>query len=413
MNRKIVLGVLEYFGMNAIQQQRPERLVDTLEVSDPFIPTTIRATESTSKMNVSSPRKADSKRRSQQPQWESPIVSPSMGRVAGEEALRHSKDFDAHTRLARHLPPREKRNVTKLRWSDLEIGELLGEGNFSHVYEVRLIYRDDLPDTDTVTTGNETIQEDIWNTTAADWRNPRVEEADIWDLVSVADEDDSDSTQTEDEGRIMGLREMKVRERVYALKHLHPRVTKKQKKFTASAIDLVLEAKLLSYLNHPNIVKLFGVTEGSVNKVFSDQGYFLLLDRLHETLDDRILEWTQKEAIAVARVALPSPTPHKHSSKNRRSSSSSRNKESATVAEPDLCEREREKLVCERIGSVVIDIARGMEYLHLHRIIFRDLKVSVSVCGVLNSLFTRLSPYSRLMSAVERGIYKIESGQNI
>lgn len=384
-----------------IQQQRSGRQAGTLKVSDPFIPSTSRAKGNTSRMNVSSPRKADAKRQSQQPQWESPIVSSSMGRVAGEEALKHSKDFDKHSRLARHLSSREKRNVSELRWSDLEIGELLGEGNFSHVYEVRLIYRDDLPDTGTVTTGNETIQEDVWNSASGDWRNPRVEEADIWDLVSVADDMDSDSTHSDDEGHIMGQREMKVRERVYALKHLHPQVTRKQKKFTASAIDLVLEAKLLSCLNHPNIVKLFGVTEGSINKLFSDQGYFLLLDRLHETLEDKIMEWTEKEALAIARLAPTSPTPQKPSSKSRRSSSTSRKKESAAaVAEADLYEKERAKLVCERIGSVVIDIARGMEYLHQNRIVFRDLKVRQYAYDILTSRCSRFSRHSPLVSAV-------------
>lgn len=319
----------------------------------------------------------DNRRRSHDPEGESPIVSPSMGRVAGEEALWHSRNFDAHSRIAKNLSSREKRNVTQLRWSDLEIGRLLGEGNFSHVYEVRLIYRDDLPDTGTVATGDETIQEDVWNSSSVNWRSPRAakEEEDIWDMVSVADNMDSESEHS-DNDEIMGPREMKIRERVYALKHLHPQVTKKQKKFTASAIDLVLEAKLLSCLDHPNIVRLFGVTEGSINNLFSEHGYFLLLDRLHETLEDKILAWAAKEAMVMAKIASTILSPAKSSSSKRRSASSRRTGEGATVGEEGIVEREREKMLDERIGSALIDIARGMEYLHLHRIIFRDLKVS-------------------------------------
>ena len=309
------------------------------------------------------------------PQNEAPVMSPAMGRVAGEEALRYSKDFDAHSKLAKHLT-RKKKNITQLRWSDLEIGKLLGQGNFSHVYEVRLIYRDDLPDTDTVTTGNETIKDDVWKLNSGDWKNPNVkEEVDIWDLVSVTGEEDSDSTPSDDDDTVEPRR-LKIRERVYALKHLHPQVTKKQKNFTASAIDLVLEAKLLSCLEHPNIVKLFGVTEGSINKVFSDNGYFLLLDRLHETLEDKILEWTAMEAAMVQNLTSASGQHRRSSLQQRRSSSSSRRKsDSAGVEEMMLPTKEREKLLSERIDSVAIEIARGMEYLHSNRVIFRDLKV--------------------------------------
>ena len=328
----------------------------------------------------------EGKKQPQHPHCQSPIVSNTMGRVAGEEALRHSRQFDAQSRLAKHFSSREKRNITELRWSDLEIGRLLGEGNFSHVYEVKLIYRDDLPDTGTVATGNETIQVDVWNSNSVDWRNPRVavkEEQDIWDLVSVADDMGSDSGYS-DEEKVMGPREMKLRERVYALKHLHPQVTKRQKKFTASAIDLVLEAKLLSCLDHPNIVRLFGVTEGSINKLFSEHGYFLLLDRLHETLEDKIEEWAATEAMIMARMASPLPSQGKSSSKMRRSAST------ANVVDTGLYDREREKILGERIGSVMIDIARGMEYLHRQRIIFRDLKVSLSHALFSEFVFAQL-----------------------
>ena len=110
--------------------------------------------------------------------------------------------------------------------------------------------------------------------------------------------------------------------------------------------------------------------------MFSQRGYFLLLDRLHETLEDKIQEWAAKESMIMASAAPPSPAQGKSSSKKRRSASSKRIFEGAVVGEVGLSEREREKMLSERIGGAMIDIARGMEYLHLHRIIFRDLKVS-------------------------------------
>jgi len=317
-----------------------------------------------------------------------------MGRVAGEEAMRYSRDFEANSKLARHLS-RKKRTITEIRWSDLKIGHLLGEGNFSHVYEVRLKYRDDLPDTDTVATVVETIVDDVWNSKSTDWKSPPFkEDLDIWDLVSVAgDHDsvaagdlDSDSASDDDDESIEPKPKRKFKERVYALKHLHPQVTTKQNNFTASAVDLVLEAKLLSCLEHPNIVKLFGVTEGSINKVFSGNGYFLLLDRLHETLEDKILEWTAMEAIAAVDVST--------SSSQKRSSSKGRRKSDVTVAEEGLSQKERGNMLSERIASVAIDIAHGMEYLHSNRIVFRDLKVRMLQVAFCDRIFDYNSPLS-------------------
>jgi hypothetical protein len=325
-----------------------------------------------------------------------PSMPTSLGRVAGEEAARYSKDFEAHSKLAmRTSHQRRNRTITELRWSDLQIGKLLGEGNFSHVYEVKLIHRPDLPDTDTVATGTETIQDDVWRTTSNDWKNPVgppaaaaaavKEDVDIWDLVSVAGgelKDESESSEDEgDDEQSEHPAPPTFKERIFALKHLHPQVTTRQKNFTAGAIDLVLEAKLLSCLTHPNIVKLYGVTEGSINNVFSGHGYFLLLDRLTETLEEKMYQWTALEAMAKSfLIAAGKKSSLQTSSSQQSSSGSSRRKpasaDSNAVDESDFL-RERAKLLSTRIGAVAIEVARGMEYLHSHRIVFRDLKVRI------------------------------------
>jgi serine/threonine protein kinase len=320
-----------------------------------------------------------------------PALPKAMGKVAGEEAFLYSIDFDENSKLAKHLSRRKKRPVTELRWSDLEIGKLLGEGNFSHVYEVRLIFRDDLPDTGTVTTGSETISDDVWNSRSDAWKNPNVkEEADIWDLVSSPDAIDSDSYYSDEEKdkttyQDRCISESKVRERVYALKHLHPDVTRRQQKFTASAIDLVLEAKILSCLDHPNIVKLFGVTEGSINKAFTDHGYFLLLDRLHLTLEDKIKEWTSMEAMAAITLSIASASERRALMQRRKfsvSKSKRRFETPPTSSETSLSSKDRSAMLKEKIGNVAISIARGMEYLHSHQIIFRDLKVGGNLTAI-------------------------------
>ena len=298
--------------------------------------------------------------------------STKMGRVAGEEAMRYSEDFDMHSKLARRT--RKRRVLTRLRWSDLKIGKLLGEGNFSHVYEIKLRKEHEpLPDdVETVITAELNNPQNFWNADADSFVSMDDEVSDIWDMVSTTsahDEDDSDDSSQE--------------EVTYALKHLHPQMTEKQRDFTASAIDLVLEAKILAHLDHPNIVKLFGVTKGSISTVFAGHGYFLLLDRLYGTLEDKIQEWISTEMIAnmalQARRSSASGNPQmtrRYSNGGSSSRRSSQDKNGGDGTAEGMSYKERCKLVDERIRTVGLDVARGMEYLHQHRIVFRDLKPS-------------------------------------
>ena len=82
-----------------------------------------------------------------------------------------------------------------------------------------------------------------------------------------------------------------------------------------------------------------------------------------------------EQALAIMTSTPTSSSQRKITYKDRRPSFSARKSETFVAGEGELFEKERHKMLSERIGSVAIDIARGMEYLHLHRIIFRDLKV--------------------------------------
>ncbi len=55
---------------------------------------------------------------------------------------------------------------------------------------------------------------------------------------------------------------------------------------------MVLEAEFLAVLNHPNIVRLRALTlSGAAGFEDGPCGYFLIIDRLFETLDQRIKRW--------------------------------------------------------------------------------------------------------------------------
>ncbi|KAL7536053.1 hypothetical protein ACHAXR_006886, partial [Thalassiosira sp. AJA248-18] len=59
--------------------------------------------------------------------------------------------------------------------------------------------------------------------------------------------------------------------------------------FIMGVEDLVHETAMLASLDHPNIIKLHGRAITDLN--YLKDGYFILLDRLHDDLDDRIAIW--------------------------------------------------------------------------------------------------------------------------
>jgi hypothetical protein len=74
----------------------------------------------------------------------------------------------------------------------------------------------------------------------------------------------------------------------YAIKQLKSTLTGSKR--ADGAIDLSIEAKFLSVLSHPNIIRLCGV--GGAR---GHHRSFLVLDRLYDTLDVKIEYWRQKE----------------------------------------------------------------------------------------------------------------------
>ena len=171
-------------------------------------------------------------------------VSHDHASLAGKAAFYHSQKFDSLSRL-KNDSPGETDRLCKVRWSDLQVGDLLGTGAFSHVREARIV-------------------------------GP----------CSCHPE----------------CRSACVRGGKYAIKTLKKSIKKERVTFEIGAIGLANEAKLLALINHENTIKLHGISQKCLSEAYLHKNdYFLVLERLDYTLDDllkrlRIREQSNKAA---------------------------------------------------------------------------------------------------------------------
>ena len=79
----------------------------------------------------------------------------------------------------------------------------------------------------------------------------------------------------------------------YAVKVLRPNVIEDVTKLYFQGImDLNTETKLLSSLQHPNIVKLRGISYGCPTRFHPN--YFIIIDRLYDILENKLSQWQRR-----------------------------------------------------------------------------------------------------------------------
>lgn len=154
-----------------------------------------------------------------------------------------------------------------------------------------------------------------------------------------------------------------------AMKELHLEGIDTEHAFHEAAGDLIQEAQILKQVSHSNIVGLRGISDVDPNMFLSSLGhagtYFILLDVMLETLQDRLNRWYDDDK----------------SWKNKASTLLSYRKAPLRRLPKEVCR----KRMIERIRTVAIDVADAMKYLHECNIIFQDLKPgklnAVSIVG--------------------------------
>lgn len=133
----------------------------------------------------------------------------------------------------------------------------------------------------------------------------------------------------------------------YAVKALRPDLVCDPKHYHIAVRDIQSEAVILSQISHINIIKMHGCALPARSDQEREQ-YFLILERLDETMVDRL---------------------EKYKSQERRWN----NPILAGILDGNG--HKRRHFLAERL-QVATEIATALEYLHEERIIYRDLKPS-------------------------------------
>jgi serine/threonine protein kinase len=254
---------------------------------------------------------------------------PNASRV-GARALKGVKRVERHLeKHSRFVSPDADLLIPRFDQSELVLGKLLGHGGFSNVYQVSLItLSENKPDSEHTA-----------------------------DTVEIYSEEQGE------------LRLEAFRTNNYAVKFLNAKTLNDPDRYCIGCADLVLESKFLASLNHEHIIKLKGLPRVGVEEMAKCQklSYFLLLDKLQSTLDIRMEQWHRQED------QLTNPGAVKK------------------LFQMSSVKKRKKEFVNERL-KVALDVASALEYLHEHRIIYRDLKVSCTRLPTVDHYYYVYSP---------------------
>jgi hypothetical protein len=86
----------------------------------------------------------------------------------------------------------------------------------------------------------------------------------------------------------------------YALKILQEASFKDPQTFVSGVVDLAVEARFLAVVRHPNIIKMRGMA--LMPDPFSNARFFLVLDRLYDTLAVRLGKWHKSQFKGIRKI---------------------------------------------------------------------------------------------------------------
>lgn len=228
-----------------------------------------------------------------------------------ERAVEFVKD---KTKSSRILSPEQESLVPELDVSELTFGNELGRGGFCTVFEVKRVHLN----------GSEALE------ATATATEDDFDEDDHFRPDVVLQDRKFIATKYERAGG-KGAR--------YAVKTMTKDIDEPTR-FLGGVMDLAIETRFLAVIRHPNIIKMRAMARIDPYQ----ENYFIVLDRLYDTLTDRLSAWktSNKKARGFYRVR-------------------------------DLKGDKKKALWVDRV-LVAHDICSALRYLHSNRIVYRDLK---------------------------------------
>mmetsp|Transcript_5742 Transcript_5742/g.9799 ORF Transcript_5742/g.9799 Transcript_5742/m.9799 type:complete len:447 (-) Transcript_5742:134-1474(-) len=200
--------------------------------------------------------------------------------------------------------------IPKFVVEELSLGRVLGKGGFGTVNEIRFIQ----------------------------CKNDSV---DIGPGASSHDDDGLKDQELQDKKFIADHCIREGGDSRYCVKALSPEVIADKNLFTQGVIDMAVETLFLSVVSHPHIVTMRAFGANGMLK----PNYFIVLDRLYDTLEARIPKWRLQSKRAKSVV-----------NKMRRTSSGKLDE----LMETKLC--------------YAYDLMGAFDYLHKKKLVYRDLK---------------------------------------
>ena len=251
--------------------------------------------------------------------------------------------------------------------SDFNFGSVIGTGNFCAVYDVRLSERNSLVvGGEKIYTRNKNVDSTLTTFQVGEkHKRSAIHKTSITDaLISLSTSENRNN---------------------YVAKLPHSdNISKYRECFNC----LIREAKILSSLNHQNIIKIHGISKydtfGYNFTGINQKPFFILVDKLSHNLEERITTWR------------------------------SASKEMKIIKELEVsCDRNDVNHFLSIRLDILFDIASALKYLHSKQIIHRDIKpenIGFDCQGEVKLFDFGLAKKLNPVTKMKNGLYKLAGG---